>query len=342
MAEKNLAAWNVREQDFPVDGSMEDRLKFLLRYAILAPSGPNTQPWKCTIDDNKISVYADLTRSLPFVEPTNRTLYISLGCFVANLLIAAEHFKMGYTIDLLPDGEGSDRVALAAFSDSPDEPRFPDLFHQITLRHTNRTKYENRSVDPSLLAGLSGCIDMPGYRIDIFTEQAKKNQLADLLGRSHKIQLGNKDFRKDLSKWIRANTEDAWDGLPGYSFGYTNFESYFGSFIFGAFDTSTSRAQKEMGFMRSSPAVAVLSSEKDDILSLLNQGIIFEKMFLKAAASDLRFDLFSQPIGIPELREEMAELLRVKYPQLLMRIGYAKPAKHTPRRLVENILVKEK
>jgi hypothetical protein len=63
---------------------------------------------------------------------------------------------------------------------------------------------------------------------------------------------------------------------------------------------------------------------------------------LKAAASDLRFDLFSQPIGIPELREEMAELLRVKYPQLLMRIGYAKPAKHTPRRLVENILVKEK
>jgi hypothetical protein len=35
----------------------------------------------------------------------------------------------------------------------------------------------------------------------------------------------------------------------------------------------------------------------------------------------------------------MAEILGVKYPQLLIRMGYAEPAKHTPRRPVEEVLV---
>jgi hypothetical protein len=45
----NLEAWNVQEADFPSAGTLFDQLKFLLRYGVLAPSGPNTQPWKLSI-----------------------------------------------------------------------------------------------------------------------------------------------------------------------------------------------------------------------------------------------------------------------------------------------------
>jgi hypothetical protein len=38
-------AWDVRESDFPINGSDEEKLKFLLSYAILAPSSHNSQPW---------------------------------------------------------------------------------------------------------------------------------------------------------------------------------------------------------------------------------------------------------------------------------------------------------
>jgi hypothetical protein len=51
------------------------------------------------------------------------------------------------------------------------------------------------------------------------------------------------------------------------------------------------------------------------------------------------FDLFSQPVGIPDLRQEMAQILNAKYPQILIRMGYAEPAKHTPRRPVEEVLI---
>jgi nitroreductase len=53
MAEKNLIAWNVDAGDYPSSGEMDEKLKFLLRYAVLAPSGPNNQPWKLAVDGNK-------------------------------------------------------------------------------------------------------------------------------------------------------------------------------------------------------------------------------------------------------------------------------------------------
>src|SRR5512137_1296781 len=102
MSEK-LAAWNVKEADFPSAGTISDQLKFLLNYAVLAPSGPNTQPWKFKIKENEISLIADFGRSLPVVDPTDRTLYISHGCLLTNLFIAAERFGFVYDVTCLPD-----------------------------------------------------------------------------------------------------------------------------------------------------------------------------------------------------------------------------------------------
>jgi len=41
-----VASWQINEQDFPRGEDSTEKLKFLIRYAILAPSSHNTQPWK--------------------------------------------------------------------------------------------------------------------------------------------------------------------------------------------------------------------------------------------------------------------------------------------------------
>ena len=334
-----FAAWNVQETDFPLTGDSFDQMKALLRYAVLAPSGPNTQPWKLSIKDNVASLIADFSRSLPSVDPTDRTLYISHGCLLANLLIAAEHFGFGYDVECLPDGNSGNRTAAAHLSKKAAEPRFPDLFQEITRRHTNRKRYEGRAIEDEKLQRLKDCINKEGFWLDILTDTQGKNIMADILARAHKIQLGNKAFRKELASWVRPNTSDAKDGLPGYSFGYSDFESFFGSFIFGTIDMSSSRARIETSYMKASPAVAVLSTEKEDKLTWIKTGVLFETLFLAATKLDVRFDLFSQPVAIPELRQEMAQILNAKYPQILIRMGYAEPAKHTPRRPVEEVLI---
>lgn len=334
-----LAAWDVQEADFPSTGTLFDQLKFLLRYAVLAPSGPNTQPWKLSIRDDEVSVIADFARSLPSLDPTNRTLYLSHGCLLANTLIAAEHFGFGYDAKCLPDGLSGERTAAIQFCKKGNEHRFPDLFQEITKRHTNRKPYESRAVEPEKVQILKDCIDREGFRLDIISDIEGKSSIADILARSQKIQLGNKDMRKELAKWIRPNTSNLKDGLPGYSFGYSDFESYLGSFIFGTFDMSSSRARIETANMKASPAASILSTDSDDKSTWIKAGMLFETMFLTATKLDVRFDLFSQPIAIPELRKEMAKMLNTKYPQLLIRIGYAQPQRHTPRRPIEEVLI---
>ena len=340
MAEKNLIAWNVDEGDYPTSAEMDEKLKFLLRYAVLAPSGPNNQPWELAIDGNEVTVVADFERLLPDVEPTNRTTYMSLGCLLTNLLVAAEHFDLGYEVERFPDGVDAETIAVVKFEeDGAAKPQYPpDLFEEITERHTNRGAYDDRPIEAEKITEMKAAVGDGGFRLDVLTEPEGRAKMAEVLGESHKIQLGNKAFRKDLARWIRANNEDAWDGLPGYAFGYSDFESYFGKFIFGTFDTSTSRARKEMALMEDSPAVGVLSTDTEDKRTWLEAGMKFEKLFLTATKLGVRFDLFSQPVAIEELRQKMIEILDVEYPQILIRMGYAPPAKHTPRRTVEMVL----
>ena len=59
-----VTQWQINKQDFPYAGSGAEKLLFLLRYAILAPSSHNTQPWKFLVGEDEIQVFADLARWL--------------------------------------------------------------------------------------------------------------------------------------------------------------------------------------------------------------------------------------------------------------------------------------
>ncbi len=72
--------WQVDEDHFPSSASSADRLRFLLRYAVLAPSSHNTQPWKFRIIGNQIDVFIDEERWLKVADDDQRELHISVGC----------------------------------------------------------------------------------------------------------------------------------------------------------------------------------------------------------------------------------------------------------------------
>ena len=61
----SFEVWNIMENDFPRNGSSEEKMTFLLNYAILAPSIYNTQPWRFNVSDGSIMVMADESRWLP-------------------------------------------------------------------------------------------------------------------------------------------------------------------------------------------------------------------------------------------------------------------------------------
>src|SRR5205814_5546335 len=81
-----------REVDFYEIESQREQVKFLLEYAILAPSGHNTQPWFFRIAEDGVEVYADYSRRLPVADPGDRELMMSIGAAITNLRAAAAHF----------------------------------------------------------------------------------------------------------------------------------------------------------------------------------------------------------------------------------------------------------
>ncbi|MFB3764651.1 MAG: hypothetical protein ACE14P_05320 [Methanotrichaceae archaeon] len=334
----NFEAWNIKGSDFPKDGDLEDKLKFLLRYAILAPSGPNSQPWKFAINENRVSVYADLKRALPFVDPINRTLYMSVGCAIANLLLAGRHFGFLYKLDYFPEGLASSLVAKIGFvKGSPTED---GLFDQITRRHTVKDKYEAGEIDWDVLNDLLDCINDPNIHLYYLTGKVMKSQAADIVSHAHHIQLSRKEFRRNLGDWLRNNWTTEPDGMPLYTFGVSDIASLGFPAAFKEFDLSEAVIYRDSGLINGCSSLGVLSSEKDDRLAWTRCGVLLERYILKAAKYDIWPSFFSQPIAIPELREELKRMTGPGYPQILFSLGYAKPVKHTPRRALEDVLIK--
>jgi hypothetical protein len=93
-------AWDISESEFPKYGSTYDKLKFFLRYAILAPSIHNSQPWAFRIQNNNtIELYGDRKRALPVVDPIGRELTISCGTALGYLQITISYFGYKYKTD---------------------------------------------------------------------------------------------------------------------------------------------------------------------------------------------------------------------------------------------------
>jgi uncharacterized spore protein YtfJ len=135
-----LESWNVSAHDFPEAGDTGDQLLFLLRYAVLAPSGHNTQPWLFSVDGDTVELYADRTQALAVVDPEDRELTISCGAALFNLRVALRHwgYRRDDQVELLPDPADADLLArVRLVGGEPPAPEEIALSEAIPGRRTN-------------------------------------------------------------------------------------------------------------------------------------------------------------------------------------------------------------
>jgi hypothetical protein len=97
--------------DYPEGDSTSERVVFLLRYAVLAPSSHNTQPWRFRVDADGVELRADRTRRLPVVDPHDGELVISCGAALETLRLAARRSGDEFHVDPLPDPSDRDLLA---------------------------------------------------------------------------------------------------------------------------------------------------------------------------------------------------------------------------------------
>ena len=335
--------YGVDENDFPWGGSAEEQAAFLLRYAILAPSTHNTQPWKFALVPGGIEVYADYSRRMPVVDPGNRELLMSVGAAVFTLRVAAEWFGMECRVTYSFSGDSERPLAVAAIArrESPaqGDEGIASLFGPIVRRHTNRHPFLYSRVPETILRRLRG-LEIGGQAsVAVSTDGSVNSQVGELVAAADRMQLGDPSFRSDLAEWIRPNWTQKPDGMTGAALGMNSVASALGPWTTRVVDTGSLRAAKDRNLCAQAPVLVVLESE-DSVPHWLACGELLQRLLLTVTREGLHHSYFNMPVQVPDLRVRLRSLCGLSaWPQILLRVGFSltEPAK-TPRRSVEEVL----
>ncbi|WP_457653236.1 Acg family FMN-binding oxidoreductase [Rhodocaloribacter sp.] len=336
--------WMVREEDFPWRGTAEDRFKFLLNYAVLAPSAHNTQPWLFRISGDELELYADRTRVLAVIDPEDRELVMSCGAALFNLRIAMIHYGFVPVTHTFPDLEEPDLLAFVHFGPereaSVEEHR---LFMAIKKRRTNRRPFEPRPVPDEDLAAVAAAAEREGARLHVIRERADRERLADLIAAGDRMQASDPHFRRELASWIHPGRSHSRDGIPSRALGFAGPRAYAGPLVIRTFDWGRGQAARDRQLAEGSPALLVLSTRADTPPAWLTAGQALERALLRATDLGLCASFLNQPVEVKPLRAEVRELIGgERLPQLVLRMGYGAGVRPTPRRAVHEVLLRQR
>lgn len=314
----------------------------LVHYATLAPSSHNTQCWRFLVDPDQliISVIPDFQRSCPVVDPDDHHLYVSLGCAVENLVVAAK--AHGYDVPKIDSSNPKNGIHVQL---QPGKtPVVTEFFQAIPHRQVTRCEYDGKPLCQKELDQLQEAGRGTGVRVILITDREKMDEVLEFIVAANTAQMSNAEFKHELLSWIRFNEKDAvgrGDGLFGKCTGNPAVPSFLGKAIFHLLVRPSSENQKIVQQVKSSAGFAVFVSEKDDPVHWVEAGRCYERFALKATAMGVRNAMLNQPIEESDVRPRFAKCLgltETERPDLLVRFGKSPPMPISPRRHVEDVL----
>jgi nitroreductase len=330
--EASLQAWDVKESDFPANSSSEEKLTFLLNYAILAPSSHNSQPWMFNVSEGEIQVFADKSRWLKFADADRREQYLSLGCALENLIIAAEHFGYNCSISYFPGPE--DLAATVSLQPRSRQPSDSRLFQAITSRQTNRNPYDPRAISEDDLETIKSLSSDPDAAIFLANDSATKKRFLDLVVQANGVQYSDVNYKSELGRWLGRGV-----------MGPTGIEAKMAQLAVVFLDMGPQQTKKDAELINSTPYIGFVSTANNDSTSSLKAGRTLERFWLAATALGISLHPMSQALEVQQTKAELAGLLPSKSGmsqlQQIFRLGYTKPAaEHSTRRPLEEVLIK--
>lgn len=310
--------------------------------AVLAPSAHNTQPWKFRIANGAIDVYVDWGRHLRVSDPTLRQLYISVGCAIANMKIAASFWGYEYEVRYFPEGEGrQEAVARMILLNPAGGPRgdMAALYSAISQRRTNRSMYDQKALTDNEREAIMHNGDSTTIFID---DRDKIEQLAHVSEEGTFHTLSRKDFREELSHWVRNSWTEQHDGMPGYAMGMPAPMSLVAPMMIRIVPIHIQEAPKTKKQVETASALIVFVGV-DSFHDWVKTGESFEQVWLNATAVGLAAMPVVAAIEAGQAyRGRLQEIAgAAKLPLSMLRIGHAEKnnLRATPRRTIDECLV---
>jgi hypothetical protein len=307
----------------------------LIRYATLAANSHNTQPWKFTAEDRRITIAPDFARRCPAVDPNDHHLFVSLGCAAENLVHAAAARGLTATTAL-----SFDAISIGL---DPARPLESELFKAIPRRQSTRAVYDGTAVSSETLAALEKSGTGVGVSIMIITDKSRINGVSDYVVEGNSAQMREKAFMDELEQWIRFNDSDAvatMDGLSASASGNSQWPAWLARRLLPLVLTESGENEKYRNQIQSSAGVAVFVADRSDRAHWVEVGRACQRFALQATALGLKQAFINQPVEVPHVRKQFASFLGLgdRLPDLVMRFGSGPDLPKSLRRPVEQVM----
>ena len=161
------------------------------------------------VGQGSIEIHPDRTRQLLVLDPQGRELWISLGCALENLLVAAH--AAGYATQVTyPEADEVIRVRLSA-----DKPQSTPLLTAIILRQNTRSTYDGQPVQLAVLRQLQAVSSEPGVTVQFVLEPSERSTVLEYVNQGNLKQYADPAFVRELIHWLRFTKKDALASLDG-------------------------------------------------------------------------------------------------------------------------------
>lgn len=334
-----LAAWSVREEEHPSHDPIA-QLEHMVRYAILAPSTHNSQPWRFRVrPDLAIEVWSDATRLLERIDFDRRQLFMSCGAALANLRVAMRRFGNSDLVEYLPNPQRPDWLATLYLGPAHTvSERDRQLCAAIPRRRTNYKPYTEREVPKHLTEQILEAVSQPGCWMVPLRDRDKLT-VAEAVERADRHQLADPRFRAELADWLVPRGSRRRDGVPMERKELPTALPLAGQMIVRHFDLGERAAERDGERAAGAPLLTVLGTEEETPMAWLLAGESMQEALLTATHLGISSSFLNQVIEEPGLRARVARLThRSGYPQLVMRWGYGPAISPTPRRPIGEVM----
>ncbi len=342
-------------------GSVDIRNE-VLRFAILAPSPHNTQPWKVSYTgDARMQVSIDRERLIPACDPYGRQAFISTGAFLENIDLAARSFGYHAEIELFPEGWPDMKYvtdAPAARIDLARDDRVTcdPLFEQIPLRHTSRRPYKKQEIPLPLIGDITASYDFSLVPLGFSRERVFIRTVVDLAVEAMSVELADSARCRETMQYFRfsdAEADRVHDGFGLAQSGYGRVARFLiGTFLLSrekALATPSTFCRMSVKSVRSQAESAAgigwLSTKGDHRVDQVRAGRAFQRVHLKATSLGLSLHPLTQLLAdyqeMKDLRADLCEYLALPDThtvQMLFRLGFAPPVPATTRRSLSSFL----
>jgi len=172
--------WHVADAEFPVNGTSRQRLGFAVKYASLAPTQTDWQPWDIEVDDAHMDLCVNAEEDSELDDGALREVMLRCGMALQYLKVALRHFGCLGRIDLFPDLDRRSLLARMHFgTGSERDPHEKSLFEAITASRDHHAGAADRPVTESTLGMLCQAVSKDRSWMELTQSEASRQRVLE-------------------------------------------------------------------------------------------------------------------------------------------------------------------